>query len=179
MSAASNLSQAPLEFQQLIWFCSACQILSNVCWVTHYACMLRTSLKQQTYCMPVLVLCNNLAWEITYAFIFPFDDGGSADEARYLHYVGFALNLFVTYLTIKHGMAREWSHAPLVQRNLPWLFALGVAGFLAAQVSFAKQFGLDHSQQFSGCASQLFLSVACLCQLLSRGSLRGTSYVLW
>lgn len=174
-----RVADAPLPLQELAWLCYACQTISNVFWVTNYVTMVTTSLREQTYCMPLLALCSNLGWEFTYAFIFEFDDGGSSDYARYLHYIGVTVNCYVAYLTVKNGKAREWAHAPLIQKNLGKIVVVGILVFTVAEVLFAMQIGLAHSQQWAGCACQLFLSLSMLCQLLTRGSSRGTSYLLW
>lgn len=174
-----RVADAPHELQELAWLCYTCQTISNVFWVANYVTMVTISLKEGTYCMPLLSLCSNLGWEFTYAFIFEFDDGGSSDYARYLHYIGVSVNIYVTYLTVKNGKAREWIHAPLVQRNLGKIVVGAILLFTAAEVLFAMQIGLAHSQQWAGCACQLFLSLGMLCQLLIRGSSRGTSYLLW
>ncbi|PFH58950.1 hypothetical protein XA68_13016 [Ophiocordyceps unilateralis] len=171
---AFNQSRAPPEYQDVAWIADTCKLLMGVGWTINYIGMISKSLKDRTYAMSIMALCCNFAWEITYAFIYPF---GSHLE-RCVHYSGLLLNCGVMYTAIKNA-PREWAHAPLVQRNLPVIFVVCISGWMSAHLALAAQIGPGLAQAWSAYGCQLLLSVGGLCQLISRGHSRGASYFLW
>src|SRR4029077_9338738 len=91
---------------------------------------------------------------------------------------GLAINFGVIYTAIKFA-PNEWTHSPLVMRNLPLIFALVIVGFLAGHIALAAAIGPSLAYSWGAVVCQLLLSIGGLCQLLSRGSARGASYTLW
>lgn len=171
---SSDLSRAPPAFQEVAWICITCKALMGVGWLTNYLGMIYKSNQEKTYGMALMPLCCNFAWELTYALVYPFQ----SKLEQYVHTTGLALNCLVMYTAVRYAHG-EWAHAPLVQRNLPLLFVVTVAGFVSGHVAFAAQLGPSLAQAWSAFACQLLLSVGGLCQLLSRGHSRGASYTLW
>lgn len=133
---AIPLSQAPPEYLEVAWIASTCKLFMGVGWITNYIGMIYNSWKYQTYGMSLMPLCCNFAWELVYALIHPFDGG----LERSVHYTGLALNCGVMYTAVRFA-AREWNHAPLVQRNLLWIFVMCVAGWMSAHLALAAQLG--------------------------------------
>ncbi|KAI9152363.1 Terpene cyclase atmB [Paramyrothecium foliicola] len=167
-------SVAPSEFLEVAWIAQTCKLLMGIGWTTNYIGMIYKSLKDQTYSMALMPLCCNFAWELTYALIYPFN----SNLEMWVHYTGLALNCGVMYTAIKNA-PREWQHSPLVQRNLPFIFVICIAGWTSAHVAVATQIGPSLAQAWTAYGCQLLLSVGGLCQLLSRGHSRGTSFFLW
>lgn len=171
---AADISRAPPGYLEVAWIADTCKLLMGLGWTTNYAGMIYKSLKDRTYGMALMPLCCNFAWELTYAVIYPF---GSRQD-KFTHYFGLMLNCGVMYTAVKNA-EREWTHAPLVRRNLPFIFIICIAAWTTAHLALALQIGPSHAQAFSAYGCQLLLSVGALCQLLSRGSSRGASYFLW
>lgn len=146
----------------------------GVGWLTNYIGMIYKSNKEKTYGMSLMALCCNFAWELTYAFIYPFH----SDLEKYVHCTGLLLNCGVMYTAVKYAHG-EWAHAPLVQRNLPLIFVLSIAGFTSAHLALAMQIGPSLAQAWSAFACQILLTVGGLSQLICRGHSRGASYFLW
>lgn len=170
----ADLSRAPPEYHDVAWIADTCKLLMGLGWTINYVGMIYKSLQDKTYGMALMPLCCNFAWELTYAFIYPF---GSNLE-KWVHYTGLMLNCGVMYTAIKNA-PREWAHAPLVQRNLLTIFIVCVAGWMSAHLALATQIGPAVAQAWSAYGCQLLLTVGGLCQLICRGHSRGASFFLW
>ncbi|PYI12652.1 hypothetical protein BO78DRAFT_300697 [Aspergillus sclerotiicarbonarius CBS 121057] len=142
-------------------------------WVINYIGMVYISFKEQTYAMAILPLCCNIAWEIVFGVI----HHQNRLESTVIQ-TGMVLNLAIMYSAIKCS-PNEWAHAPLVQRNLPGIFFLGVAGFFTGHLALVAELGPGLAYSYGALVCQLLLSAGGLCQLLCRGRRRGASYLLW
>ncbi|TLS21081.1 uncharacterized protein PpBr36_10629 [Pyricularia pennisetigena] len=91
-----DISRAPPEYLEVKWIADLCKLLMGLGWTTNYAGMIMRSIKDRTYSMSVMALCNNFAWEITYAFIYPFGSG----LELYVHYTGLLINCGVMYTAV-------------------------------------------------------------------------------
>ncbi|KAK6839307.1 hypothetical protein PG995_007410 [Apiospora arundinis] len=169
-----DLTRAPPEYLEVVWVTDVCKLVMAVGWLSNYIGMIAKSIKEQTYSMALMPLCCNFAWEFTYFFIYPY----KVPMERNIHTLAFLLNCGVMYTAVRYG-AREWGHAPLVQRNLPVIFVVCIACWVSAHVAFAEQYGPSLAQAVSGFACQILLSAGGTCQLLCRGHSRGASYKLW
>ncbi|KAL3471465.1 hypothetical protein BJX99DRAFT_263217 [Aspergillus californicus] len=167
------ISSAPKEYQQVIWAVQLCQALQTLLWAIHYVEMVRISFKQKTYAMSLFGLSCNIAWEFVYAVIHPSQDFG--DRVTLCIYL--TLNLFVVSAAIRFS-ADEWSHAPLVQRNLPLVFLVSILFFISAHLAIASAVGPKIGVNWCALLCAQILTIGGLCQLLSRGSSRGASHFL-
>ncbi|CAG8887499.1 unnamed protein product [Penicillium nalgiovense] len=149
-------------------------MFSNVAWIIVYVGMIRLSIQDHTYAMPLFSQCLNLAWEITFAFICPTDHWGVTLFFR----LAVIVNGTVTYTAIRYG-AREWDHAPIIKRSLPIIYAVGIGIPIACYVGIVKQVGEAKACFMIAIVLQAILSVGSLSQLLTRGSTRGYSFTLW
>ncbi|RAL12585.1 uncharacterized protein BO97DRAFT_451130 [Aspergillus homomorphus CBS 101889] len=143
-------------------------------WTINYIGMVYVSFRDKTYSMAIMPLCCNIAWEIVYGLVYP--SKSLIEQGVFL--IGLAINLGIIYAAIKHS-PNEWHHAPLVQRHLPLIFIVTIVGFLTGHLALASEIGHSLAYSWGAVICQLLLSVGGLCQLLSRGSVRGASYTLW
>lgn len=171
---AADVAQAPPEYQNVAWIADACKLLMGVGWMTNYIGMIYKSFQEKTYCMSLMPLCCNFAWELVYAVLYPFGSG----VEQYVLLPGLVLNGVVMYTAVRFGR-NEWAHAPLVQRNLHLIFTVCVVGWMSAHLALAAQFGPTLAQAWSAYGCHLLLSVGAICQLIGRGNSRGASYFLW
>ncbi|CAG8047801.1 unnamed protein product [Penicillium nalgiovense] len=169
-----DVSKAPLEFQKWGNISMSMDMFSNVAWIIVYVGMIRLSIQDHTYAMPLFSQCLNLAWEITFAFICPTDHWGVTLFFR----LAVIVNGTVTYTAIRYG-AREWDHAPIIKRGLPIIYAVGIGIPIACYVGIVKQVGEAKACFMIAIVLQAILSVGSLSQLLTRGSTRGYSITLW
>ena len=113
------------------------------------------------------------------------------------------IDIGLLYLIFKYG-PKEFSASPLISKNLPLIFCSLVLYLTCGQYAFAswwirnnisssstagrkgvyyggKEYGPDTSELgfWTSSTAQLYLSGACLAQLLTRGSSRGTSWAVW
>ncbi|KAL4966678.1 uncharacterized protein BDV14DRAFT_198800 [Aspergillus stella-maris] len=166
-------SAAPPEYQAVAWFDHKLALLAAAGWTLNYITMAYQSWKDKTYGMAIIPLCCNLAWEIVYVSNQSRSGYSAVVAATYL-----VTNLAVMYAAIKHAPT-EWAHAPLVQRNIHWLFLAGILVCTAGHRAVAAQLGPGLGYYYGGMFCQLILELGAICQLLVRGSSRGVSYTMW
>jgi paspaline synthase len=146
-----------------------------VCWVASYIGMVYKSFQDRTYCMPLMPLCCDLAFEFIFSVISP------PKEDPILQYVfasWLACSVVVVFATMKFA-PNEWKHAPLIQQNIFWIFTISIISWMAVHLALVAQFGPDDGVAWSACLCQLLLSASCLCQLIVQGSSRGASLFIW
>ncbi|KAF7180408.1 hypothetical protein CNMCM7691_009576 [Aspergillus felis] len=142
-------------------------------WLANYLGMIRKSFQDRSYGMPLIALSCNIAFEVVFVLYPPDIPLWPSSFALWL-----PLDVVVVYATMRFG-PNEWGHAPLVQRNLPWIFGVSLAGWMTAHLALIAQFGPTHAAAWAALVCQLLLSAANLCQLMVRGSSRGTSPFIW
>lgn len=169
-----DVSQAPLEYREVEWIANIFVLGMGIGWLINYVGMVYKSFNDQTYGMSLMPLCCNIAWEVVYGLIHPSQSW--AERGVFLS--GLAINFGVMYAAIKFS-PNEWTHAPLVQRNLPLIFAVGIVGWVTGHLALAAEIGPSLAYSWGAVVCQLLLSVGGACQLLARGSTRGASYTLW
>lgn len=118
--------------------------------------------------------CANISWEFIYGVLYP---PAMAEQIAFLPWI--FIDLVLMYATVKFG-PREWSHAPLVARNLTLIFIVGTIMTLTAHWAFAIQFkDFTDASFWSGYICQVILSWTAIAQLISRGNTRGHSMQIW
>ncbi|KAB8071307.1 hypothetical protein BDV29DRAFT_193379 [Aspergillus leporis] len=169
-----DASQAPPEYLAVKPLADFFVFGMGLGWVINYVGMVYVSFKERTYGMAIMPLCCNIAWEFVYSLVYP----SKSLMERGVFAAGLLINLGVMYAAISFSPL-EWSHAPLVERNLPWIFAIGTIGFLTGHLALAAEIGHSLAYSWGAVVCQLLLSIGGLCQLLCRSSTRGASYTLW
>ena len=165
---------SPLTSQAVEDVANALRVICALCWNISYIAMAYASFRDKTYGNALIPLCNNIAWEFVYSFI----HCPKLTFVRVENTGWFVLNLAVMYAAIKYA-GNEWNHAPIVKHNLPLIFAAGIFAMIAGHLALAAQIGPRIAFIWSAKGCQLVLSTGALSQLLSRGSSRGGSYVVW
>ncbi|KAI9728829.1 MAG: hypothetical protein M1834_007216 [Cirrosporium novae-zelandiae] len=169
-----DASTAPPEYQEIEWIANTFVVLMSVGWLVNYIGMVYVSVRDRTYGMAIMPLCCNIAWEAVYGLIHPSKD--PIEQGVFLS--GLVINFAVIYTAIKFS-STEWAHAPLVERNLPLIFAVGIIVSLTGHLALAAEIGPSLAYSWGAVICQLMLSIGGLCQLIMRGSTRGGSYTLW
>lgn len=164
----------PTAYQPYSRLADLAQLAQGIGWAVNYALMAHASYRDQTYGMSLLPLCCNFAWEITYAVIYPPHN----PVERFNVTLYLVLNVFIMAGAVRFA-PREWAHAPLVQRNLSFIFAGATLIFLLAHVALAKTVGVGRAANWGAFFCLDFLVAGAWCQLLGRGSSRGASYAIW
>ncbi|KAJ5267343.1 hypothetical protein N7478_010736 [Penicillium angulare] len=156
------------------WSLTILSIGMCVGWLANYIAMIRKSFQDRTYGMALMPLCCNIACEFVYGVIYPPD----IPIWPYIFASWLALNFLVVYAAMKFA-PNEWSHAPLVEQNLPCIFAVSIAMWMSAHLTLVAHVGQSAAAAWSSWFCQLLLSAGGLCQLIVRGSTRGTSLFIW
>lgn len=167
-------SAAPQAYLDIKWITDTFVALMGLGWSINYVGMVQHSFRDRTYSMAIIPLCNNIGWEIVYAFVYP----SKSTIERIVFVTGLTLNLGVMYAAVKFS-PREWGHAPLVEKNLPLIFLVGVFTCLTGHLALAAEIGPALAYSWGAVICQILLSVGGLGQLLARNSTRGASYTLW
>ncbi|RAL01021.1 uncharacterized protein BO80DRAFT_68455 [Aspergillus ibericus CBS 121593] len=169
-----DLTTAPPEFQvwgTAVWVCNS---YSNLIWLYVYAGMIYRSYKDKSFAMPLISQCLNIAWEITFGFLYAPDHW----LVMLTFQVAVITNCGVIYSAIKYG-SREWDRSPMIQRHLPWLYIGGVLLALAGHLTATAELGETRACFMNAIVCQVILSVGYVGQLLVRGHTRGFSLHLW
>lgn len=143
-------------------------------WVASYIAMIYRSFADRTYSMALMPLCCNIACEFVYVVVHPIP----IPAYWYIFVSWLLVDCVVAFAAMKFA-PNEWKNAPLVYNNLSWIFTASVAGWMTAHSALVHQFGTLDAAAWSSWFCQLFLSAGCLCQLIARGSSRGTSLFIW
>ncbi|GKZ39377.1 hypothetical protein AbraIFM66950_000205 [Aspergillus brasiliensis] len=169
-----DATQAPAAYRTVEPFVSILTVSMTLGWLVNYAGMIHVSFKEKTYAMGIIPLCCNIAWEFVYGVVYPPKNRLELFATE----MAVIVNIAVMYSAIKHS-PNEWRHAPLIQRNLPYIFCACTLGFLTGHIAFAAYIGPAIAYTWSAAFCQLLLGAGGLCQLLCRGSSRGASFLLW
>ncbi|KAJ5363926.1 uncharacterized protein N7496_009639 [Penicillium cataractarum] len=84
--------------------------------------------------------------------------------------MGLLINIGVMYAAINFS-SREWSHAPLVERNLPWIFCIGIIGFITGHIALAVEVGPSLAYSWGAVICQLLLSAFSLSGVVLHGGI--------
>lgn len=156
--------------------------------------MTRQSLRDRTYAMPLFALMFNVGWEV----IFSFYVAESVPE-KTTFTVWMLLDLGLVYVTVKYGK-NEWTHAPVVVRNIGKILLVGVLWWCWALWALSSWWldldnpvnpkpgkiykgvnGVDSTELgfWTALVAQVVLSVSLLVQIIVREHSGGTSYAIW
>ncbi|GKZ34630.1 hypothetical protein AbraIFM66950_004944 [Aspergillus brasiliensis] len=171
---AFDLSVAPPEFQVWASTIYGLNAYTNLIWLYVYYGMIYRSYKDKSFAMPLICQCLNIAWEITFGFLFSLDHWLISLTFQ----VAVVSNLGVIFAAIRYG-AREWDRSPMIQRNLPWIYMGGILLAIAGHICLASELGMVKACFANAIVCQAILSVGYVCQLLVRGATRGFSLQLW
>lgn len=169
-----DISNAPPEYLGIAWLADICKLTMAIGFIVSYVAMISKSFKDRTYGLAWMPLCCNFAWELVYIFMYPFE----SPARRLVFALGFGPNCILMYTAFKFA-ANEWGHAPVIQRNIPLILFVTTFGWITAHLAIAVQFGAARAQAYVAYFCTLFWSSGQICQLLSRGTSRGTSYTIW
>lgn len=174
MDGFSTHIQPPPEYISVKWISDIFVFGMGLGWGTHYAVMTYVSIKDRTYCLNIMALCADFAWEVVYGFVYPSNDWAE----RAVIFVALLVNILVMYAAIR-ATPNEWQHSPLIMQNSLLVFVATTVLWLGGMLSMAAQLGPARAYSFGAILCQMLISVGQVCQLLSRNNTRGASYTLW
>lgn len=157
-----------------------------------YILMTRQSLRDRTYAMPLFSLALNFGWEIVFS---TYVAESLLEKATF--WIWMILDLGLIYAVLKYGK-NEWTHAPIVGRNIGKILTLFVLWSCCAFWAVSKWWiqeninpkpgkhyggveGPDTTELgwWTALVAQDFLSVMLLAQIMVRENSGGASYTIW
>jgi len=145
-------------------------LLSGIFWTICYVLVIRQSLRDRTYAMPLLAMSMNISWEFLFTFIYP-SVGGVIQEL--INFVWFALDLAIIYTYI-----RFWRSDYPVNLSYKWMwpqFFLTFAVSIPLMVAIIMTTGMIDGSAYTAFGDNLIMSVLFVTMLLRRGDRRGQS----
>ena len=139
-------------------------------WVAGYVMMVRRGFKDQSYGLPISVLCVNIPWEFYYGFC-----ADSSTLAKAVAIIYLVPDLLVLWTCLKYGP--DDFDSSLMKRGYKAIAGAGMAvGMLAIwgmHVGFADEFGAI-TATFTTALSVVML----LAMILRRNNVRGQSFYI-
>ncbi|KAF7562618.1 hypothetical protein G7046_g1525 [Stylonectria norvegica] len=165
---------------------------AGLCWTLCYILIARQGLANKTYGMPLFALANNFAWEMVYAL-----SVADAPREKTAMVIWMIIDIPIIYSTLRHGR-NEWTHAPMVSRNLGKILVSLVAVCIAAHYGFASwwisnNIAMKSGKFYRGVAGQditemsfwavsvcqIIVSTSSLAMLITRQHTGGGSWSIW
>ncbi|PQE23881.1 integral membrane protein [Rutstroemia sp. NJR-2017a BBW] len=165
------VNQPPLHFLQVQ---DALILLTVIPWSVAYVLYIQQAYRDKSYGMPLFALCSNIAWELVYAFRFPWN------LTQFIIFVPWVvIDVYLVYTTIKFG-PNQWKHAPLVAQNLTSITLFGIVFMIGAHWTFAETYGANvEAIVWSAFVCQMVLGWASIAQLVTRNDTSGHSMSIW
>jgi hypothetical protein len=142
---------------------------SGVLWTLTYALMIRQGFRDGVTPLPLVALCANLAWELTFALILP-----DSTPQRYVNMVWLGLDLVLLVQLLRFGPAEL---PALERRGFYALVAITFATCLGVIILLTRELGDAHGT-YSAFGQNLLMSALFVGLLLRRGSAKGQSMAI-
>ncbi|QBD77688.1 hypothetical protein EPA93_17500 [Ktedonosporobacter rubrisoli] len=138
---------------------------SGVFWTATYVLIIRKSIQDRTYGMPLAALCANISWECIFSFLLP-----SPGIQQVVNIAWFLLDLGIVVCFLRYGRDE---FADLSKGAFMALFGLTLATSFGAVLLVTLEFH-DHGT-YAAFGQNLMMSILFIIMLLRRRSLRGQS----
>ncbi|KAF2686821.1 phospholipase D/nuclease [Lentithecium fluviatile CBS 122367] len=166
--------------------------IGGILYTITYYLMTRQAQRDRTYAMPLLPLAFNFAWEATFLFYV-----SEEVHEKVIFTLWILIDIGLVHDVIRYG-ANEWTHAPVIAKNLGKILAVMVAWwgwalFAVCRWWITNDVGRKVGIVYQGVegpdvvelgfwtalVAQVVLSFASLAQILVRRNTGGTSYTIW
>ena len=137
----------------------------GIFWSVTYLLIIRRSILDQTYGMPLFALCANISWEFIFSFIYP-----PSIIQHIVNLIWFALDAIILMQFLRYG-PREF--ADLSKQVFYIGFGLALVTSFFAVLLITLEF--HNGEVYSAFGQNLMMSILFIVMLYSRRSLRGQS----
>jgi hypothetical protein len=141
---------------------------SGLFWTATYLLIIRQSILDHTYGMPMVALCTNIAWEFIFSFILP-----SPGIQRSVNIVWFSLDVGILICFLRYGPGE---FAYLSKRAFYAVFCVTLATSFCAVLLITLEF--HDGGTYSAFGQNLMMSILFITMLYYRHSLRGQSIMI-
>ena len=138
---------------------------SGIFWSAAYLLIIRRSILDQTYGMPLFALCANISWEFIFSFIYP-----PSTIQHVVNLVWFALDVFILLQVLIYG-PREFADLPKRVFYIGFGLALVTSFFVVLLVTLEAFDG----ETYAAFGQNLMMSILFVSMLYHRRDLRGQS----
>lgn len=143
------------------------RVTAGLFWTLAYLLIIKRSLQDRTYGMPLAALAANLSWEFIFSFIRPHEP-----PQLYVNYVWLAFDLVILVLTLRYGKA-------VLKDLLPekWFypaFGLTLVTALGIVLTMTYEFP-ELGSKYAAFGQNLMMSILFVEMLLRRNNLDGQS----
>jgi len=140
---------------------------SGIFWSLTYLLIIRRGFKDRAYGMPLAALCANIAWEFTFAFIYPHKP-----PQLYINIAWFLLDTVIVFQFLRFGRQAFDSLLPKGSFFVFFLVSLLLGFFLVAGVTLEFK---DWLGAYTAFGQNLMMSVLFVVMLRRRNDLSGQS----
>ena len=138
---------------------------SGVFWSVTYLLIIRRSILDQTYGMPLVALCANISWEFIFSFIYP-----PHSILLIVNLVWFALDVIILLQVLRYG-PRDFADLPKWVFYVGFGLALVTSFFTVLLITLEFQGGVA----YTAFGQNLMMSALFIAMLYRRRGLRGQS----
>jgi len=138
----------------------------GIFWSATYLLIIRRSILDQTYGMPLFALCANISWEFIFSFIYP-----PSIIQHVVNLVWFALDVVILIQFLRYG-PREFADLPKRVFYVGFGLALVTSFFAVLLITLEAH---DRGGVYAAFGQNLMMSVLFIAMLYHRRSLRGQS----
>src|SRR5690348_15370364 len=141
---------------------------SGLFWTATYLLIIRQSILDHTYGMPMVALCANIVWEFIFSFILP-----SPSVQRIVNITWFLLDVGILICFLRYGSDE---FANLSKRAFYTVFCVTLATSFCAVLLITLEF--HDAGTYSAFGQNLMMSIMFITMLYYRRSLRGQSIAI-
>jgi hypothetical protein len=141
---------------------------SGLFWTATYLLIIRQSIRDHTYGMPMVALCANIAWEFIFSFILP-----SPGIQRIVNITWFSLDVGILICFLRYGPGE---FASLSKRAFYTVFCVTLATSFCMVLLITLEF--HDGGTYSAFGQNLMMSIMFITMLYYRRSLRGQSIII-
>jgi hypothetical protein len=179
----------------------AAAMLSGVFWLLAYIFIIYRGFKDQSYGMPIVALCGNLAWEIIFGL--GIETGCPASWAscpaaviQVRNFIWMLFDFVILYTVLKYG--RKYFTHLLVKKYFTWIVLGGVIAALLIIYTCVQEFWIQNQwgvvvagqvppflplkiqggSYYTGFGLNFIMSLLFITMLISRGNVDGQSFYI-
>jgi hypothetical protein len=179
----------------------AAAMLSGVFWLAAYILIIYRGFKDNSYGMPIVALCGNLAWEIIFGLGLESGCPATWDTCpsaliQGRNFIWLLFDFLILYTVLKFG--RKYFSHPVVKKYFTWIVIGGIVAAFLVIYTIIQEFWVQNvwgvvvdggvpdflplkiqgGSYYTGFGLNVIMSVLFVVMLLRRGSLEGQSFYI-
>jgi hypothetical protein len=144
-------------------------VICYVGWIVAYVLIIRRGLADRVYGMPMAAAVANVAWELIFSFVRPYDPPQWYGNVAWL-----ALDLVIVFQCVRYGR-REWG---AYLSGAEFYAGCALVQVMAFALVWFASMEVTNGPRYVAFAQNLMMSALFIAMLLRRGSLSGQSLAI-